>query len=130
MWRVSCAICRPPRCRRSRGEWTVFRLASLSGGAIAATLGASRTPARWLQRSDTRPGPLVERQGRNEQGRTPHHHPPLTMTTLEAAAEFGIFDTKEATAFCKQHDLEFKDALNELGDIAFDAVTLCEWIGY
>ena len=52
------------------------------------------------------------------------------MTTLEAAAEFGTFDTKEATAFCKQHDLEFKDALKDLGDKAFDAVTLCEWIGY
>lgn len=52
------------------------------------------------------------------------------MTTLEAAAEFGYFDTKQATAFCKQHDLDFNDALKELGDMALDAVTLCEWIGY
>ena len=52
------------------------------------------------------------------------------MTTLEAAAEFGTFDTKGATRFLKQHGLTFQEAEADLGDMVFDAVTLCEWIGY
>ena len=52
------------------------------------------------------------------------------MTTLEAAAEFGIFSTKQATTFLKQHGLSFEEAYEELGDSVFDAYTLCQWIGY
>jgi hypothetical protein len=52
------------------------------------------------------------------------------MTTLEAAAEFGVFDTPGATAFLEQHGLTFAEAEIELGDMVYDAVTLCKWIGY
>jgi len=58
------------------------------------------------------------------------------MTTLEAAAEFGYFDTKEATAFCKQHDLDFKDAADDAhGESStklaqHHAQTLLNWLGY
>jgi len=53
-----------------------------------------------------------------------------TMNTLEAAAEFGYFTQKQATAFLKQHDLTWAEAFADLGDSATDAVALCEWIGY
>ena len=52
------------------------------------------------------------------------------MTTLEAAAEFGFFTQKQATAFLKQHDLTWEEAFKDLGDSATDAEALCIWIGY
>lgn len=52
------------------------------------------------------------------------------MNTLEAAAEFGYFTQKQATAFLKQHDLTWEEASADLGDSALDAEALCIWIGY
>ena len=51
-------------------------------------------------------------------------------TTLEAAAEFGYFTQKQATAFLKEHDLTWEEATADLGDSALDAHELCLWIGY
>jgi hypothetical protein len=51
-------------------------------------------------------------------------------TTLEAAAEFGTFTTKQLIAFLKEHGLTLAEAEADLGDRAYDARTLCEWIGY
>ena len=52
------------------------------------------------------------------------------MTTIEAAAEYGYFTQKEATAWLKQHDLTWEEAHNDLGDSALDAEALCIWMGY
>ena len=52
------------------------------------------------------------------------------MTTLQAAAEFGTFTTKQLTTFLAEHGLTLAEAEADLGDSAYDAVTLCEWIGY
>ena len=52
------------------------------------------------------------------------------QTTLEAAAEFGSFTTPQLIAFLKEHGLSLAEAEADLGDSAYDAVTLCRWIGY
>jgi hypothetical protein len=55
----------------------------------------------------------------------------ITMqTTLEAAAEFGSFTTPQLIAFLKEHGLSLAEAEADLGDSAYDCVTLCRWIGY
>ena len=60
-----------------------------------------------------------------------HHNYNLhSMTTLEAAAEFGYFTTPQLIAFLKEHGLSLAEAEADLGDSAYDAVTLCRWIGY
>ncbi len=51
-------------------------------------------------------------------------------TTLEAAAEFGSFTTPQLIAFLKEHGLSLAEAEADLGDSAYDCVTLCRWIGY
>ena len=53
-----------------------------------------------------------------------------TMTTLEAAEQFGSFTRKQAQAFCKEHDVSFHEAEAELGDSVLDCVELCQWLGY
>jgi hypothetical protein len=51
-------------------------------------------------------------------------------TTLEAAEDFGIFTTPQLIAFLKEHGLSLAEAEADLGDSAYDAATLCRWIGY
>ncbi len=51
-------------------------------------------------------------------------------TTLEAAEDFGIFTTPQLIAFLKDHGLSLAEAEADLGDSAYDAATLCRWIGY
>ena len=53
-----------------------------------------------------------------------------TMTTLEAAAEYGQLTRKGAERFLAEHDLTWDEAFADLGDNALDAVELCKWIGY
>lgn len=55
------------------------------------------------------------------------HH---TMTTLEAAAEYGQLTRKNAERLLAEHDLTWTEAHADLGDSALDAVELCKWIGY
>jgi len=52
------------------------------------------------------------------------------MTTLEAAIEFGTFTTKQLTTFLAEHGLTLAEAEADLGDSAYDAFTLCQWLGY
>lgn len=60
-----------------------------------------------------------------------NHQPTIeTMSTLEAAAEYGTFTTKQLSLFLAEHGLSLAEAEADLGDSAYDAVTLCEWIGY
>ncbi len=55
---------------------------------------------------------------------------PTNMTTLEAAAEFGQFTQRQATAFLEEHGLTWDEAYAEIGDSALDAYELSRWIGY
>ena len=52
------------------------------------------------------------------------------MTTIEAAAEYGYFTQRQATAFLAEHGLTWDEAFQDLGDSATDAEALCIWIGY
>ena len=52
------------------------------------------------------------------------------MTTLEAAAEFGQLTLKQAKTILKEHDIEFKEAWDDIGDGVTDAYQLMQWIGY
>tara|TARA_R100001163_G_C5060192_1_gene196963 strand:+ start:223 stop:435 length:213 start_codon:yes stop_codon:yes gene_type:complete len=54
----------------------------------------------------------------------------IMRTTLEAAAEFGVFTTPQLIAFLKDHGMTLAEAEADLGDSAYDAATLCRWIGY
>jgi hypothetical protein len=54
----------------------------------------------------------------------------IMRTTLEAAEDFGIFTTPQLIAFLKEHGLSLAEAEADLGDSAYDAATLCRWIGY
>ena len=51
-------------------------------------------------------------------------------TTLEAAEDFGVFTTPQLIAFLAEHGIALSEAEAELGDSAYDAATLCRWIGY
>ncbi len=51
-------------------------------------------------------------------------------TTLEAAAEYGQFTQRQATAFLEEHGLTWAEAYEEIGDSALDAYELTRWIGY
>ena len=59
-----------------------------------------------------------------------HTKPNQLMTTIEAATEFGTFTTKQLTTFLAEHGLTLAEAEADLGDSAYDAFTLCEWLGY
>lgn len=63
---------------------------------------------------------------RNHTNYTDRH----TMTTLEAAAEYGQLTRKGAERFLAEHGLTWAEAYADLGDSALDAVELCKWIGY
>ena len=52
------------------------------------------------------------------------------QTTLEGAAKFGSFTTKQLIAFLKDHGSSLAEAEADLGDSAYDCVTLCRWLGY
>lgn len=54
----------------------------------------------------------------------------IMRTTLEAAEDFGIFTTPQLIAFLAEHGIALSEAEAELGDSAYDAATLCRWIGY
>lgn len=52
------------------------------------------------------------------------------MTTLQAAADFGLFTEAQAKSFLHSHDLTFEEAHTDLGESVLNAHTLCLWIGY
>lgn len=52
------------------------------------------------------------------------------MTTLEAAEQYGYLTRQQAERICREHDVSFAEALNEIGDSVTDARALMVWLGY
>ena len=52
------------------------------------------------------------------------------LSTLQAAADYGLFTESEAKSFLHSHGLTFEEAHTDLGESVLNAHTLCLWLGY